>query len=140
MMYIFWLAMIVFLVIIEIASINLTTIWFVASAIVSLIVSFFCNWFLLQFGIFVVLGIILLITTRPLLLKLLKVNKVKTNLDRVIGMEGGVTEDIIPLETGEVKVDGKKWSAYSTEKLEKGTLIIVEEINGVKLSVRKKEE
>ncbi len=139
MMYIFWLAMIVFLVIIEIASINLTTIWFVASAIVSLIVSFFCNWFLLQFGIFVVLGIILLITTRPLLLKLLKVNKVKTNLDRVIGMEGVVTEDIIPLETGEVKVDGKKWSAYSTEKLEKGTLIIVEEINGVKLSVRKKE-
>lgn len=138
-MYIFWLTMIVFLVIIEIASINLTTIWFVASAIVSLIISFFCNWFLLQFGIFVVLGIILLITTRPLLLRLFKVEKIKTNLDRVIGMEGIVTEDINPLETGEVKVDGKKWSAYSTEKLEKGTLVMVEEINGVKLSVKKKE-
>ena len=94
-MHIFWLGMIIFLVIIEIASINLTTIWFVASALVSLVVSFFYDNFLVQFGIFVILGIILLITTRPILLKWFHPVEVKTNLVRVIGMSGIVTEDIL---------------------------------------------
>lgn len=139
-MHIFWLGMIIFLVIIEIASINLTTIWFVASALVSLVVSFFYDNFLVQFGIFVILGIILLITTRPILLKWFHPVEVKTNLDRVIGMSGIVTEDILPLETGEVKVDGKRWSAYSDKEIKKDSLIVVKEINGVKLKVEKKEE
>ena len=139
-MYIFWLVLIIFLVIIEILSINLTTIWFVASALVSLILSFLGISFIIQFGIFVVLGIILLITTRPILLKFFKVENVKTNLDMVIGMTGIVTEDILPLETGEVKVDGKRWSAYSDVEIKKDSLITVKEINGVKLKVEKKED
>ena len=136
----FWIIMIVILTIIEILSINLTTIWFVASALVSLVVSFFTDNFLLQFGIFVILGIILLITTRPLLLKLFKVEKVKTNLDRVIGMEGIVTSEITPYDIGEVKVDGKKWSAKCDKKIEVGSKIKVLSIDGVKLIVERKED
>ncbi len=139
-MYLFWLVLIIFLVIVELSSVNLTTIWFVASAVVSLILSFLGISFLIQFGIFVVLGIILLITTRPILLKFFKVENVKTNFDRVIGMTGIVTEDILPLEIGEVKVDGKRWSAYSDIEIKKDSLIIVKEINGVKLKVEKKED
>ena len=137
---IFWICAIIVLAIIEAVTVGLTTIWFVVSGLVALIVSFFCDNFLIQFGIFVVLGIILLITTRPLLKKFIKVEKVKTNLDRVVGMEGIVTEDIVPLELGEVKVDGKKWSAISDEKIEKDSKIVVLEIDGVKLKVKKKEE
>ncbi len=136
----FWILVIIILTIIEIASINLTTIWFVASALVSLAISFVCDNFLLQFGIFVILGIILLITTRPLLIRLLNVDKVKTNLDRVIGMDGIVTNDIVPFEVGEVKVDGKKWSAISNSKIEVGTKIKVLGIDGVKLKVERKED
>ncbi len=136
----FWILVIIILTIIEIASINLTTIWFVASALVSLAISFVCDNFLLQFGIFVILGIILLITTRPLLIRLLNVDKVKTNLDRVIGMDGIVTNDIVPFEVGEVKVDGKKWSAVSNSKIEVGTKIKVLGIDGVKLKVERKED
>ena len=137
---IFWICAIIVLAIIEAVTVGLTTIWFVVSGLVALIVSFFCDNFLIQFGIFVVLGIILLITTRPLLKKFITVAKVKTNLDRVVGMEGIVTEDIVPLELGEVKVDGKKWSAISDEKIEKDSKIVVLEIDGVKLKVKKKEE
>ena len=139
-MYLFWLLLIIFLVIVEISTVNLTTIWFVASALISLILSFLGVSFLIQFGIFVILGIILLITTRPILLKFFKVDNVKTNFDRVIGMQGIVTEDILPLEVGEVKVDGKKWSAYSDVEIRKDSLIVVKEINGVKLKVEKKED
>jgi membrane protein implicated in regulation of membrane protease activity len=55
-------------------------------------------------------------------------------------MSGIVTEDILPLETGEVKVDGKRWSAYSDYEIKKDSLITVKEINGVKLKVEKKED
>ena len=136
----FWIAVIIILTIAEILSINLTTIWYVVSAIVALILSFFVDSFLIQFGVFALLGTVLLITTKPLLTRLLKTDKVKTNLDRVIGMEGIVTEKISKFEIGEVKVDGKKWSAVSDSEIEVGTIVIVLEIDGVKLKVKRKED
>ena len=70
---------------------------------------------------------------------LLKNKNVATNLDRVVGMIGIVTEDITNNEIGEVKVDGKRWSAISNSEIKKGEYIKVEKINGVKLVVCKKE-
>lgn len=136
----FWIVMIIILSIIECLSVNLTTIWFVFSALVSLFASFITDNFIIQFAIFVVLGIILLITTRPLLTKFIKVEKVSTNLDRVIGMKGIVTSKISPLEIGEVKVDGKRWSAIADNEINCEETIEVLEINGVKLKVRKVDE
>lgn len=137
---VFWIIMIIILTLFEATSVNLTTIWFVISGIVALIISFFNDYFILQFGVFAVLGIVLLITTRPLLKKFIKVDKVKTNLDRVIGMKGVVTSRIVPLEIGEVKVDGKRWSAVSDCIIQEGDTIEVLKIEGVKLIVKKVEE
>ena len=133
----FWIAAIIILTIAEILSINLTTIWYVVSAIVALILSFFVDNFIIQFGVFAVLGTILLITTKPLLTRLLKVDEVKTNLDRVIGMEGIVTSEIAKNVVGEVKVDGKRWSAISKSKIDVGDEVIIKDIDGVKLIVEK---
>ncbi len=135
-----WLIIIVILAILEATTINLTTIWFVASAIVALIVSFFTDNYLIQFGVFVILGVILLATTRPLLQNLLKHKKEATNADRIIGMQGIVTEKIAKNKPGEVKVDGKRWTAISDKTIKDGSTITVLEINGVKLKVEKVEE
>lgn len=130
-----WLIIIVILSIIEFATINLTTIWFVISGIVSLIISFFSDNLSLQVGVFVIFGIILLLLTRKFLVRLIPKKQVKTNLDRIIGMKGIVTNK--DDDTLEVKVDGKKWSAYSDDKLEIGDEVIIREINSVKLKVEK---
>lgn len=130
-----WLIISIILGIVEILTVNLTTIWFVVSALVALFVSFFIDNFLIEMSIFVILGIILLITTRPLLNKLIKVKKENTNLDRVIGMIGVVTEDINKNSIGEVKVDGKRWSAISDKEIKKDTNVKILEVNGVKLKV-----
>lgn len=135
-----WLGIIILLTIIELMTVNLTTIWFVVSAIVSLCVSLTSENFALQFGIFVVLGIILLITTRPLLQKFLGPNHVKTNIDRIIGMEGIVTEEITKKKLGEVKVDGKSWSAYAEHKIKVGCTVKVLSIDGAKIKVEEMEE
>lgn len=139
--YIIWLAIVILLTILEISTVNLVSVWFIVSALISLVLSFFVNSVFIEFLVFVVLGIILLILTKPLIKKYLLNNKnTSTNLDRVIGMTGIVTEDITKNEIGEVKVDGKRWSAISSEIILKGSYVIIDEISGVKLVVRKKGE
>lgn len=138
-LWIVWLMVIFLLVIIEASTVNLVSIWFIASGIVSLIVSVFYDNFFVQFAIFVVLGILLLLTTRKLLEKYIKPRGEKTNLDRVIGMDAIVTVPIQKHEVGEVKVDGKRWSAVSEKSIKEGEEVIVDRIDGVKLIVRKKE-
>ena len=136
-----WLGVVILLTLVECMTIGLTTIWFVVSALVALIVSLTNDNFVLQFGIFVILGIFLLITTRPILLKFLKPKKEeKTNFDRIIGMEGIVTEEISRNVIGEVKVDGKKWSASSNKKIPKDSIVKILGIDGGKLKVEKVEE
>ena len=139
-MFYVWLGIVILLTIIELLTINLTTIWFVISGIVALLLSFVTNNFLIQFGVFVVLGVILLITTRPFFEKFLQVRHEKTNVDRMIGMRGEVTEEIKKNKMGEVKVDGKKWTAYATHKIKVGTTVEILKIDGVKLEVKECEE
>ena len=101
--WVVWLIIVILLALIEITTIKLTTIWFVASGILALIISLFVDNYLLQFGTFVVAGVILLITTKPFLTKFIKQHKIHTNIDRIIGMTGVVTEKISKNENGEVK-------------------------------------
>ena len=138
-MWILWLVVIILLVFLEVSTINLVCVWFILSGLVSLILSFFIDSFYILFAVFVLLGLVLMLLTRPILVKKFARKNVKTNSDRVLGMEGVVTEEITKLKVGEVKVDGKRWSAASQEKIEVGTTIIVESIDGVKLVVRKGE-
>lgn len=137
MMYYFWIIMIIFLSVIEASTTNLVCIWYIASAIIALIVSLFINNLMIQFSIFVLVGTILLLSTRKLLKNKLVVSNEKTNFDRIIGMRGVVTEDIDDLVIGEVLVDGKKWSAISNTPIKKGEKVKIKEIKGVKLIVER---
>lgn len=130
-----WLIIIIVLSIIEAETVELVSIWFIASALVSLVLQLIGLEFKICFIIFVLLGIILMITTRKYLLKLLQVKKTKTNIDRIIGMKALVIKDIN--EIGEVKVDGKVWRATSDDILKEGDYAKVLEINSTKLKVEK---
>ncbi len=139
-MEIFWLIMIIFLGFIELITINLVTVWFVASAVVSFIISFFVESFYIQFAVFVVLGIIFLVTTRKKLTSWLDKSKQKTNyLDRIMDMEGVVTKEISKNKAGQVKIDGKLWTAVSNKKIEVGKEITIKKIDGVRLVVEEVE-
>lgn len=87
----FWIITIILLIVLEAISINLTSIWFVISGIVSLILSFFIDSFIIQFSVFVILNVILLITIKPILNNFLKGNNEKTNFDGVVEMKDIVT-------------------------------------------------
>lgn len=133
-MFYIWLIVAIILGIMEALTTSLVSIWFVISAIATMIVSLFTDNHFIQIGVFVVLGIILMPISKKIYAKI-KVNDIKTNFDRIIGMKGIVTEDIIDGNIGEVKVDGKKWSAYADTNILKGEYVKILSINSVKLKV-----
>ena len=135
-----WLIIIIFLAFLEAITINLVTIWFVISGLVSLIVSLFIDDFVIQFAIFVLLGILLLILTRPSLKRLTSFRKQNTNIDRIINMKGIVVKEILKNKTGEVKVDGKYWTAYANDEIKVDSIVKILEIDGTKLKVEKVED
>ena len=66
------------------------------------------------------------------------------NADRLTGQEALVTEAIDTLQAqGTVVVNGQEWSAKTNEtdgKIAKGSVVVIDEIQGVKLVVREKED
>lgn len=136
-----WLCLFLIFVIIEIISINLVTIWFAAGALITGICSLFItNGYILTI-IFLVISTVCLVVTRPILIKYYKNRpREKTNFDRIIEMKAIVTEKITALEIGEVKVDGKLWSAKASTDIQVGEIVSIESIDGAKLIVRKEEK
>ena len=135
-----WLGIVIFLILIELSTVSLVTVWYIASGLVSLVLSLFIDNFFIQFLVFVLLGTILLITTRKYLVKLIGSKKEKTNLDRVVGMSAIVTEEIKKNSPGEVKVDGKRWTAVANKNIKVDSTVKVLEIDGVKLKVEEVED
>ena len=135
-----WLIVIIICCFLEAITVNLVSVWFIASGIVALIASLFTDSFEIQLGIFVILGVILLITTRKPLQKLVNQKKERTNIDRIFDMTGVVTEEISKNKSGVVKIDGKYWTAISDETIQEGSIVKVLQINSTKLKVKKVEE
>lgn len=131
----FWLTVVIILSVVECMTIDLVTIWYIASGLCTIVLSLFIDNFVIQFAFFTILGTILLITTKSFLKDVLKSKDIKTNFDRVIGMKGIVTEEINENSIGEVKVDGKRWSAISDKKIDLNREVIILAIDGVKLKV-----
>ncbi len=132
-----WLVIFIVLVIVELLTINLVTIWFAIAAVFALLVDIITGNTMLEIIVFTVSSFLLLLLTKPLIKKL-KVKKIEaTNLDMVINKVGIVTEDILDDKIGEVKVLGKKWSAYSDTKVLKGERVKILSIDGVRLKVEK---
>lgn len=139
-MEVVWLIVFIGLIIIELATVNLVTVWFAVGALASFILSFFVDSLFWQIGVFILVSAIALLCTRKIVIKLKGTDIIPTNLDRVVGKIGVVTEEITKLEPGEVKVDGKKWSAISTKKIKEGSKVEILSIDGVKLNVKEIKE
>ena len=136
-LWIVWLVVVILLVVIEAMTINLVTIWFIISGIITMFLSFFLNDLISQFAVIVLLGILLMLLTKPFLEELKKNKEEKLNLERIIGMQGVVIKEIKKNVVGEVKVDGKTWSAIADKRITVDSDVVVLEIRGVKLVVSK---
>ena len=134
-----WLAVFVVTVVIEIATLGLTTIWFAGGALVALIISLFNPPVAVQIAVFIVVSVVLLIFTRPIATKHFNKKMVATNVDSVPGETGIVSMNIDNIAaTGTVMIKGMEWTARTESddlKIEKGAKVKVLRVEGVKVIV-----
>lgn len=141
---VYWLIALVVFLVIEAATLGLATIWFAGGALVALIAAMCGAGLGIQVASFLVVSLVLLIFTRPFAVRFLSKDTLKTNVDRVVGMEGIVTEEISNLAgTGKVSLGGNIWTARTEN--EGGTIpvdavVAVLRVEGVKLIVKVKEK
>ena len=144
MQTIYWLAIFVILLIIEIVTMGLTTIWFAGGALAAMAAGLIGFETGIQILVFLVVSVLLLVLTRPIAVKYFNQERPKTNAESLIGQQALVLEDIDTLQAaGLVEVRGQEWSAKTDEpngKIAKNKVVVIEGIQGVKLIVREKEE
>lgn len=139
-MFWIWLLLLIAFIVTELATAQLTTVWFAVGALISLILQMAgVKSIPIQVLVFIFVSLIALIATRPLVRKLTKNKNQPTNADMNIGKTAIVISDINNLEgSGQVKINGNVWSARSTdgEIISEGSTVTVQAIEGVKLIVK----
>ena len=136
-----WLVVFILLILIELATMGLTTIWFAGGAVAGFVASMLGANVVIQAAAFFAVSILLLFFTRPFAVRYINSNKTKTNVDGLIGQEALVLEEINNIrETGCARLEGKEWTARSMNDtvIPKDTVVTVESIEGVKLIVKAK--
>ena len=139
-----WLILLVAFLVIEIITLGLTTIWFAGGALVAAIASMIGAPWPIQVILFFVVSLALLFATRPVAVKYFNKDRVKTNVEGMIGKQGIIISTVDNLQgLGQVNVDGMEWSARANEdsmQYPAGTVVIVTGVQGVKLIVKEKQE
>ncbi|MCL1914104.1 MAG: NfeD family protein [Eubacteriaceae bacterium] len=135
----FWIAVIIICVLLEIPTISLSTIWFAiggAGGLACCLLGFDDT---IQVLVFIAVSVILLLFTAPFLKRAMKVGEQKTNVDALIGKTGVALDWFNDFEPGSVKIDGKVWSSIAVpgEYIKEKEKVQIEAIEGVKLVVRK---
>ncbi len=136
-MSVVWASVFVVLLVIELATLNLVTIWFAIGALFALFVSFFIESEVIQILTFILVSVFVLVITKPIMKKVRAKEYIATNSDRVLGSRGIVLEEIKKYHPGKVKVLGSIWTAVSDEEISVSSEVVVKSIEGVKLRVEK---
>ncbi|MCI6737709.1 MAG: NfeD family protein [Intestinibacter sp.] len=134
----FWLIVAIIFGVGELMTTSLTLIWFSIGALVVMLISIFIESILWQVIVFAAISVTLLVIATKYLVDKDKNVKYNTNLQGIISQKAMVIEDIEPYESGVVKLNGEEWTAISKDelKIEKGKVVEIIEIEGVKLIVR----
>lgn len=139
-----WLAAMIILIIIEIVTVGLTTIWFAIGALVAIIVSMLGGGIILQLTVFLLISLSMLIFTRPLAVRYINSTRTRTNYEGIIGKVVRITQDVDNIAgRGSAVVNGQEWTVQTVDdksRIAAGSLAKVVDIRGVRLVVEKYEE
>ena len=136
----FWIVVAVAMAVVEAATVQLVSVWFVGGALAAIVVKLLGGplWAqVLAFGL-VTLGLLLML--RPLVKQYLNKDTTKTNVDALVGRKALVIERIDNLQaTGRIKLDGADWTARSVDGtvIEEQSEVVIRSVQGVKALVEK---
>ena len=139
-MMVVWLVVLVLSIVIEMISLGLTSIWFAGGAIVALITAALSLPMWLQVFVFLLVSVVLMVFTRPIAVKYFNKDRVRTNVESLIGRQAIVISEISNRQgIGQVTVGGQEWTARTEDEeidLPVGAVVEIIAVDGVKLIVR----
>ena len=133
-----WLILAALFLVIELVTIGMVSIWFLAGAVAALIAAALGAALWLQIVLFVIVTGLCFALLYPRLNRLVKKKQQPTNADMALGQTCVVVQRIDNVAgTGAETVGGKTWTARTRggETVNEGELVRAEEIQGVKLIV-----
>ena len=111
---VYWLIALVVLLIIEIITLGLTTIWFAGGALVAFLAAMLGLNTVVQIVVFLVVSFLLLFFTKPIATRYFNGQRIRTNSESLIGQEAKVTARIDNFnQQGTVVVNGQEWRTRS---------------------------
>lgn len=140
----YWLIALALLLLIEILTLGLTTIWFAGGALIAFIASLLGADLYIQIILFFIVSLVMLFFTRPVAVKYLNRKRVKTNYEGLIGKVIKTTSRVDNYnQMGTAIVNGTEWTVRSdvdSKIIEAGTKVKIVDIAGVKLIVTEYKE
>ena len=141
---IFWLVLLIVAIVVEVLTMGLTTIWFAGGALVAILATLLHAPIWLQVILFMAVSLLLLFFTRPVAVKYFNKDRVKTNVESMVGLQAVVTGEIDNIQgIGQVTLGRQEWSARSaddTMRIPLGSVVDVVSVSGVKLIVKPDEQ
>ena len=141
---IMWLILLACFLVVEAITVGLTTIWFAGGALVAAIASGLGAGILIQWVLFLIVSLALLIFTRPMAVRYMNKGVPKTNVNSLIGERAVVIQKINNLEqTGQVRINDIEWMARTSSDevtIPEHAIVTIEDVQGVKLIVQEETE
>ncbi len=120
-----WLVLLIILLIIEIITVGLTSIWAAGGALAALVLNLLDISLLWQVVVFFIVTFVLLYFTRPFAIRFINTRREKTNYEGIIGKTIRIAETVDNIsQTGMAVVNGQEWTVRAekeNEILEPGT-------------------
>lgn len=139
-----WLILLACFLVVEAITVGLTTIWFAGGALVAAIASGLGAGILIQWVLFLIVSLALLIFTRPMAVRYMNKGVPKTNVNSLIGERAVVIQKINNLEqTGQVRINDIEWMARTSSDevtIPEHAIVTIEGVQGVKLIVKEETE
>ena len=141
---IMWLILLACFLVVEAITVGLTTIWFAGGALVAAIASGLGAGILIQWVLFLIVSLALLIFTRPMAVRYMNKGVPKTNVNSLIGERAVVIQKINNLEqSGQVRINDIEWMARTSSDevtIPEHAIVTIEDVQGVKLIVKEEKE
>ena len=139
-----WLGIVALFLVIEAATVGLTTIWFAGGALIAAIAAWIGAGEAVQWILFIAVSLVLLIFARPVAVRYMNKDVEKTNVERLMGQKAVVIQEIDNLnQTGLVRVGDVEWMARTKSddvQIPDKAVVVIKEVQGVKLIVEEVKE
>lgn len=132
----FWLALGVLMLVVEVATVSLVSLWFALGALAAFVLSLLHVPFWAQLLTFASVSAVLFFLLKGKIQEFFRFRHDRSGAVSILGRQGTVTRDIDTSGNGRVSIAGQDWKASADRPIASGSAIRAVSLSGVTLKVQ----